>query len=172
MYCMYCIIIILLQECVSSFYSGPQKIFSHAGVNRFSEPSLHLSRSWGSNLCKPLAIMSRSSTSFHLFFVKHFLTHHFVSALPLLGLFFHPFSPHAPAIETFILAEILLIFPHPLFHESSHNLIIHFVPQGFSKYHSQHSHFCRLHFSFIFHSQCPTFRAVNESISLKSFRRN
>ena len=40
----------------------------HAGVSWFLQLGRHLSQSCASNLCKPLAVMSHSSTSFHLFF--------------------------------------------------------------------------------------------------------
>ena len=46
----------------------PSRCSLHAGVSRFLQPSRHLSRSCASNLCKPVAIMSHSSTSFHPFF--------------------------------------------------------------------------------------------------------
>ena len=86
------------------------------------QPSCHLSRSFASNLCKPLAIMSHSSTSFHLFFGLPFLSHQLLSVVPLLDPFLHPFSTHAPTITTFALSETLPISLHPSFHESSHCL--------------------------------------------------
>ena len=46
----------------------PSRCSSHARVCQFLQPSRHLSPSCASNLCKPLTIMSHSSTSFHLFF--------------------------------------------------------------------------------------------------------
>ena len=46
----------------------PSRGSPHAGVSWFLQPSRHLSRFRASNLCKPLAVMSESSTSFHLFF--------------------------------------------------------------------------------------------------------
>ena len=46
----------------------PSRGSPHAGVSWFLQPNRHLSRSRASNLCKPLAVMSHSSTSFHLFF--------------------------------------------------------------------------------------------------------
>ena len=46
----------------------PSRCSLHAGVSQLLQPSCHLSRSYASNFCKPLAIKSLSSTSFHLFF--------------------------------------------------------------------------------------------------------
>ena len=47
----------------------PSRCSPYAEVSRFLQSSRQLLRSCASNLnCKPLAIMSHSSTSFHLFF--------------------------------------------------------------------------------------------------------
>ena len=46
----------------------PSRGSPHPGVSWFLQPSRHLLQSCATNLCKPLAVMSHSSTSFHLFF--------------------------------------------------------------------------------------------------------
>ena len=79
------------------------------GSASFLQPSRHLTRSCASNLCKFLAVMSQSSTSFHLFFGLPFLSQQLLNVVPLLGLFLHPFSPHAPTIAIFALSETLPI---------------------------------------------------------------
>ena len=111
------------------------------GFSRFLLPSRHLSSSCTSNLCKPLAIMSHSSTFSHLSFGLRFLSHQLLRALPLLDPFLHPFSPLVPTIAIFALSETLSISTSGHF---TNLLIVYFICQDFPKYHSQHLHFCSL----------------------------
>ena len=92
----------------------PSRCSLHAKLSRFFPPSCHLSRSCVSNLCKPLAIMSNSSTSLNLVFCLSFsLSHQLLSVVHLLGLVLYPFSSHARTIATFALSETLPITLHP-----------------------------------------------------------
>ena len=107
----------LLLECISFYSWSPTDFSPHAGVSRFLPPSRHLSRSCASSLCKPLAIMSHSSTSFHFLFSFPFFDPSASKYSALLGLFLYPFSIYAVAIANFVLSETLPIFPHPPSHE-------------------------------------------------------
>ena len=69
----------------------PSRCSPRAGVSWFLQPSRHLSRSCASNLCKPLAIMTHTSTYFLFFFGLPFLSDQLLSAVPLLGVVLHPF---------------------------------------------------------------------------------
>ena len=120
----------------------PSRDSPHAGVSWFLQPSRHLSRSWASNLCRPLAVMSHSNTSFHLFFGLPFFVPSTSKSNAFAGPFLHPFSPHVPTTATFSLSETLPISLHPLFHESSHC----------SFYLSRFSHISFATFSFLWSS--------------------
>ena len=98
----------------------PSRGSPHAGVSWFLQRSCHLSRSWASNLCKSLAVMSHSSTSFHLFFGLRIFVPSTSKSSAFTGPLFHPFSPHVPTIATFSLSETLPISLHPSFPKSSH----------------------------------------------------
>ena len=60
--------------CIPLLFLEPSWCSLQAGVCQFWQPSRHLLRSCAFNLCKPLAIMSHSSSFFHLFFCLLFLT--------------------------------------------------------------------------------------------------
>ena len=57
------------------------------------------------NLLQSCYIPALFFISFSVFLV---LSHQLLSVVPLLDLFLHPFSPHAPTIATFNLAETLI----------------------------------------------------------------
>ena len=99
------IFIILLQKCASFYSWSPTDVFRM----QFLQPSGKLSRSCASSLCKPLAIMSHSSTSFHLFF----------------GLFFCPLTSKCSAFPepsfSSILSTSLFTFIHITFETFSKN---------------------------------------------------
>ena len=125
-----------------------------AGVSRYLQPSRHLSRYCASNFCKPLSIVSHSSTSFQLFFGFPFFipsTSHWTS-------FFIP-SFRMPLPSQPLLCHKL--FQSLYTRHFKNLLIVYFIFQRFPTYHSQHSHFCGLQLPFIFHFQCPTFSTTS-----------
>ena len=136
----------------------PRRCSKHAWVSWFLQPSRHLSRSCASNLCKPPAITSHSSTSFYLFFGLPFLSHQLLSVVPLLASFFIH-SLHMPPPSQPLLYQKLF---QSLNNRHLMNLpIVYFIFRDFSTYNSKHSHFCSLQLPFIFHSKYPTFRTIS-----------
>ena len=92
----------------------PSRFFPHARVSRFLQPSLVsifytvIPNLWQS--CHTSALLYISSLEFR-----------YVSTVPLLGLFLHPFSLHAPGIATFIFSEVFsykrFTFTKPIYHK-------------------------------------------------------
>ena len=78
----------------------------------------HFSRVCASNLWQLCYIAALLSFSFSAFF----LPTNFLSVVPLLDLFFHLFSRHAPAIAIIVLSKTLPISLHPSSHEYAHCL--------------------------------------------------
>ena len=117
----------------------PSRCSPHAGVSRFLQPSRHLSWSCTSNLCKLLAIMSHSSTSFHLFFGLPFFvptTSKCSSFTGLLSSFILSTCPNHRNLCSFRNSSQSLYTRH-----FTNLLIVYFIFQGFPTYHSQHLHF-------------------------------
>ena len=109
----------------------------------------HFSRFCASNLLQLCYIAALLSFSFSAFF----LPTNFLSVVPLLDLFFHLFSRHAPAIAIIVLSKTLPISLHPSSQEYAHclfyplrhfylicfaascNLQLPFIPIGYIQLH-------------------------------------
>ena len=85
----------------------PSGCSPHAEVSRFLQPTRHLSRSCAFNLCKPLAIMSHSSTSFHLFFGLCFFVPSTSKCSAVTGPLFFIHSHHMPQQSQHLLSQKL-----------------------------------------------------------------
>ena len=106
-------------------FLDPSRCYPHAGISRFLQPSRHLSQSCASNLCKPLAIMSHSSTSFHLFFGLSFFVPSASKCSAFTGPLFSSIRSTCPNHRNLCFLR-KSIFLHPSFHESSHCFILSF----------------------------------------------
>ena len=131
------IVIILLQKFISIFFCSSADAYRTQGSAGFCSlvAIFHdLVHPTFANVWQSCHIPALLPIFFSVFL---FLSHQLLNVVLLLDPFLHPFSQHAPTIATFTVSETLPIFLHP----SLTNLfVVDFIFQGFSTYHSQHSH--------------------------------
>ena len=145
----------------------PSRGSPHVGVSCFLQPSRHLSRSCASILCKPLAVMSHSSTSFQLFFGLPFFVPSLSQSSDCIGPLSSSILSTCPNHRNLFSLRNFSNLTTPVISQISLLFILSF--KVFSTYYSQHSHFCGLQPPFIFHFQCPAFSTISWSISHIAF---
>ena len=139
------VIIILLQECASFYFWSTAEILRMQGLAGFCSlvAIFHdLEHPTFANLWKSCHIPALFSISFSVFLS---LSYQLLSVMPLLDPFLHPFFPHAPTIALLLSQKL---FQSLYTRHFTNLLIVHFIFEGFSTYHSEHSEFCGRHLPF------------------------